>query len=45
MEYIVYILHSGIKKHDTLFKHKATNILESSLNLFDLINSQLFQNI
>ena len=23
MEYIVYILYSGIKKHDTLFKHKG----------------------
>ena len=27
----MYILYSGIKKHDTLFKHKATNFLEGNL--------------
>ena len=27
---MVYILYSGITKHDTLFKHKANNILEGS---------------
>ena len=31
IKYIVYILCSGIMKHNTLFKHKATNILEVSL--------------
>ena len=30
-EYIVYILYNGIMKHDTLFKQKATNILEGTL--------------
>ena len=48
---IVYILYSGIMEHNTLFKYKATNILESnptldyhskpraSFKLFDFIQS------
>ena len=32
LEYIVYILYKGVMKHNTLFKHKAINILDSSHN-------------
>ena len=34
IEYIVYILYSLIKKHDTLFKHKATNILKGCQSVY-----------
>ena len=36
-EYIVYILYSGIMKHDTVFKPKAISILKSSHNMFMFI--------
>ena len=39
IKYIVYILYTGLMKHETLFKYKATNILE--VNQCCIINSNI----